>query len=138
MRFLRHRLTSPAGFTLIEVVVAMTIIGLGVVTLLEIFSLGMRLGARSSVRTEAISQARQVMDEFLARRKWQDGTEQGRLAADSHWKLAVRPAPNPSSALSLASEWELKEVVLDMFVTDAGRERHLELKTIRLVRKANP
>ncbi len=35
------------GFTLLEVVVAMSIVALGVVTLFEIFSLGLRLGARS-------------------------------------------------------------------------------------------
>lgn len=115
----------------------MTIVGLGVVTLLEIFSLGMRLGARSSVRTEALSYGRQVMDEFLARRKWQDGTEQGKLAANSRWKLQVRPAPGRSSA-SLASEWELKEVALEMMVTDAGRERSIELNTMRLVKKTTP
>ncbi len=52
-----------AGFTLLEVVVAMTIVGLGVVTLLEIFSLGLRLEARSSVRTAGISYGRQALDE---------------------------------------------------------------------------
>jgi prepilin-type N-terminal cleavage/methylation domain-containing protein len=57
-----------AGFTLLEVVVAMAIVGLGVVTLLEIFSLGLRLGARSSFDTESMAYGRLVMDEVLARR----------------------------------------------------------------------
>ena len=55
--------SSPAkGFTLLEVVVAMTIVGLGVVTLLEIFSMGLRLGTRSTYRTDAVVQGRRIMD----------------------------------------------------------------------------
>jgi prepilin-type N-terminal cleavage/methylation domain-containing protein len=130
--------SSKAGFTLLEIIVAMTIIGLGVVTLLEIFSLGTRLGGRSIARTEALSYGRQVMDEFLARRTWHDGTEQGKLHGTSRWKLEVRPVRDSLSGPRLASEWELKEVALEMFVTDAGRERQLELNTMRLVKKAKP
>jgi prepilin-type N-terminal cleavage/methylation domain-containing protein len=56
---------APAGFTLLEVVVAMTIVGLGVVTLLQIFSFGLRLGAKSTVQTEAMAYGREMMDELL-------------------------------------------------------------------------
>ena len=62
----RTRLSSKA-FTLLEVLVALTILGLGVVTLLQIFSLGLRLVARSATRTESAVTAAAVMDELLAR-----------------------------------------------------------------------
>jgi prepilin-type N-terminal cleavage/methylation domain-containing protein len=130
--------SSAKGFTLLEVIVAMTILGLGVVTLLEIFSLGLRLGARSTVRTEVITDGRQVLDEFLARSEVQEGTEQGRLDPQSRWKLQVQRTKNASTELSLSNPWELKEVTLDMAVTEAGRERHVEFNTLRLVRKKNP
>ncbi len=129
---------SAKGFTLLEVVVAMTIVGLGIVTLLQIFSLGLRLGARSTVRTEVVTDGRQVMDEFLARGTLQDGTERGTLDPKSRWKLEVRGTKNASTELSLSNAWELKEVALDVMMTDAGRERHVEFNTLRLVRKKNP
>jgi hypothetical protein len=44
---------------------------------------------------------------------------------------------DPSTALTLGSNLELKEVALDVTVTDGGRERRVELKTLRLVRKQN-
>lgn len=116
----------------------MTIVGLGVVTLLEIFSLGLRLGARSSVRTEAMTYGRQVMNELLARRNLQEGTEQGTLDQTSRWKLQIQPVQDSSPALSLSDNWDLKEISLDVLVSDAGRERHVELKTLRLVRKKSP
>ena len=127
-----------AGFTLLEVVVAMTIVGIGVVTLLEIFSTGLRLGSRSSATTEAMTYGRQAMDEILLRRKIEEGALQGSLNERARWKLGIEPVREPSDTLSLSSAWELKEITLDLRVTDAGRDRPVELRTYRLVRKKNP
>jgi prepilin-type N-terminal cleavage/methylation domain-containing protein len=135
---LRRRFASfSAGFTLLEVVVAMTIVGIGVVTLLEIFSSGLRLGSRSSAATEAMTYGRQAMDEILLRRKIEEGPQQGSLNEGARWKLGIEPVHEPSDTLSLSSAWELKEITLDMRVTDAGRDRPVELRTYRLVRKTN-
>ena len=112
-----------AGFTLLEVVVAMTIVGIGVVTLLEIFSTGLRLGSRSSATTEAMTYGRQAMDEILLRRKIEEGAPQGSLNERTRWKLGIEPVREPSDTLSLSSAWELKEITLDLRVTDAGRDR---------------
>ena len=136
---LRHRFSSLApGFTLLEVIVAMTIVGIGVVTLLEIFSSGLRLGSRSSAATEAMIYGRQAMDEILLRRRIEEGPQQGSLNERARWKLGVEPVREPPDTLSLSSAWELKEITLDMRVTDTGRDRPVELRTYRLVRKKNP
>ena len=136
---LKRGFSSPsAGFTLLEVVVAMTIVGIGVVTLLEIFSTGLRLGSRSSATTEAMTYGRQAMDEILLRRKIEEGALQGALNERARWKLGIEPVREPSDTLSLSSAWELKEITLDMRVTDAGRDRPVELRTYSLVRKKNP
>jgi prepilin-type N-terminal cleavage/methylation domain-containing protein len=127
-----------AGFTLLEVVVAMTIVGIGVVTLLEIFSMGLRLGSRSSVATEGMTYGRQAMDEILLRRKIDEGAQQGSLNEKTRWRLGVAPVGDSSDTLSLSSAWELQEIILDMHVTDGGRDRPVELRTYRLVRKKSP
>jgi prepilin-type N-terminal cleavage/methylation domain-containing protein len=138
MKYFSTRGQSAQGFTLLEVVVAMTIVGLGVVTLLEIFSLGLRLGSRSTLRTEVITDGRQVMDQFLSRAALPEGTERGTLNPQSRWQLQVQGTKNAATELSLSNNWELKEIALDITVSDAGRERRLELNTLRLVRKKNP
>jgi prepilin-type N-terminal cleavage/methylation domain-containing protein len=136
---LSHPLFSrSAGFTLLEVVVAMTIVGIGVVTLLEIFSTGLRLGSRSSVATEEMTYGRQAMDEILLRRKIDEGAQQGSLNDKTRWKLGIAPVGDPSDTLSLSSAWELQEIILDMHVTEGGRDRPVELRTYRLVRKKSP
>lgn len=133
----RNLSSHSAGFTLLEVVVAMTIVGIGVVTLLEVFSSGLRLGSRSSAATEAMTYGRQAMDEILLRQKIEEGAQQGSLNERTRWKLGIEPVRESSDTLSLSSAWELKEITLDMRVTDAGRDRTVELRTYRLVRRKN-
>jgi len=130
-------LSRRSGFTLIEVVVAMAIVGLGVVTLLEIFSLGLRLGAKSSVETESMAYGRQVMDEVLARVSIDQGAAQGVIQDRGRWQLHIQSVREPERTLTLGSAWELKEVTLAVRLMDAGREREVELKTFKLVRKAD-
>jgi len=126
---------APGGFTLLEVLVAMTIVGLGVVTLVEVFSQGLRLGSRSAVHTDAMTYGRQAMDEFLVANKLEGGSDQGSLPNQGRWKVQVRPLPSSSTELSLSSPWELREVEMELRLNDSGRERLVELKTLRLVKK---
>ena len=129
---------SQEGFTLLEVLVAMTIVGLGVVTLLQIFSLGLRLQARSTVRTEAIVQGARVMDALLARKRLVEGSEKGNLANNGSWTSQVQATRDASPSLSLSGNWEIKEVALEMVIRDGAQERRTELKTLRLSKKTNP
>lgn len=126
-----------SGFTLLEVLIALTILGLGVVTLLQIFSLGLRLGARSTASTEAVTYGARVMDELLARKKLADGSDSGTVAAVGRWKSQVQAVRDSSPTLNPSNNWELREVALEMTVTDGGQERRVELKTFRLTKKAS-
>ena len=134
MRFNRQ---TSRGFTLIEVLVALTILGLGVVTLLQIFSLGLRLDARSAVRTESAADGARVMDELLARKKLPQGGESGTFGANGRWQAQVQSVREPLS-LDLGKTWELKEVALELYRLDGRRERLIDLKTFRLGKKTNP
>lgn len=127
-----------SAFTLLEVLVALTILGLGVVTLLQIFSQGLRLGARSSARTETVTTGARVMDELLARKSLSDGPQAGTLGATGRWSAQVEAVRDPGPALRLTSNWELKEVTLEVSVNESGRERRVELKTLRLTKKGMP
>jgi len=122
------------AFTLLEVVVAMAIVGLGVVTLLEIFSLGLRLGSRSYARTAAVTYGRQVMDEFLVHREVPEGQTEGAFGEEHRWTLNVAPVREEFKRLSPGA-WELKEITLEMRYRDGEREKQIEMKTLRLVKK---
>ena len=117
------------GFTLLEVVVAMAIVGLGVVTVMEIFSLGLRLGTKSSERTETVAIGRQVFDRILLRREPGEGFESGSLAQGYQWELRTSRF-KVDGTLPLGTPWELKEINLSI----RGGDRRLDMTTLRLVR----
>lgn len=116
----------------------MTILGLGVVTLLQIFSQGLQLGARSTARTETIASGARVMDELLARRALAEGAQAGKLGVNGRWSAQVQAVRDPSPDLNLSSNWELKEVAVEVTVVESGLERRVDLKTLRLSKKGSP
>lgn len=137
MKFRISNLESRNGFTLLEVVVAMSIVGLGVVTLLQVFSSGLRLSTRSSTRTEAISSGTSLMNEVLARPEIREGSEAGAAGEAGRWNLQVKIVREETQLLSL-NPWELREITLQVPYRDGAGEKRLEMKTLRLVRKKNP
>lgn len=136
MKTQNSKLTTQNGFTLLEVVVAMAIVGLGVVTLFEVLSAGLRLGTRSSEQTEAATYSRQAIDGFLVRRAMGDGGEEGSIGGRYRWSIEVRPFQESSQLSSV--RWDLKEVRLRMRYREGEREREMELKTLRLLKKKSP
>ena len=123
-------------FTLLEVVVAMAIVGLGVMTLFEALSAGLRLETRSSDQTKAITYSRQAIDGFLIRRGIRDGGEEGSAGGRHRWSVEVRPFQESSQLSSV--RWDLKEVRLRVRYREGEQEKEVELKTLRLLKKNNP
>ena len=80
---------------------------------------------------------RQLMDEVLARRNLEEGPDQGNFDGRGRWQLRIQTMNEPERGLSLASAWELKQVSVSVRRTEAGREREVQLKTFRLVRKGD-
>jgi prepilin-type N-terminal cleavage/methylation domain-containing protein len=133
MRSQTSNLKSQTGFTLLEVVVSLAIVGLGVVTLFEVFSLGLLLVTRSAERSEAITYGRQAMDGVLIRWGVKDGEEEGTFGQRHRWRLQVKPFQDETQ-LSTPG-WELKEMALEVWYQEVERRKKVEMKTLRLVKK---
>ena len=54
------------GFTLLEIAIAMAILGIGIVTVLQIFGASLRLQDRATRETAAVREARTAMDSLFA------------------------------------------------------------------------
>ena len=70
-----RRVPGSVGFTLIEIAVALAILGVGIVTCLQIFGGSLRMQARASRETRAVLAARAAMDAMLAAPEIQDHSE---------------------------------------------------------------
>jgi prepilin-type N-terminal cleavage/methylation domain-containing protein len=137
-RVLESKIQNPKykmenGFTLLEVVVAMAIVGLGVVTLIEVFSMGLRLETSSAARTDAVAYSRQVMDTLLIRQSFDQRGDSGSIGRTHHWQADIRPIRDESQLAT--PNWDINQITLRMRYPDGERDKWVELKTFRIQKK---
>jgi len=84
---------AARGFTLLEVAIAMAILGVGVVTVLELFSAGLRMEGNAGFRARAVVYARGLLDQTLALPEMRAGSDRGRFDETFTWEVVVREAP---------------------------------------------
>jgi general secretion pathway protein I len=78
------------GFTLIEVLVAVAILGVGLTVLIELFSGGLRLGRASEEYTKAVNYARIKMEEIAVKPTIKEGSEEGEFDETFRWQVEVK------------------------------------------------
>ena len=137
------------GFTLLEIAVALAILGIGVVTVLQTFQGALRLQRRASQENQALLAARRKLDEVFSAPLHGSGCP-GRLPLPEGAHCEVRPA-KPDDVGLTADEWEaagfpdadpgdlediseeprLFVVELQMPWSDAGASRTFAIKTFR-------
>lgn len=78
------------GFTLIEVVVALAILGVGLIVIIELFSGGLRLGKTSEEYTKAVEYARMKMEEIAVQRSVEEGIEEGEFDDVFRWRVGAK------------------------------------------------
>jgi prepilin-type N-terminal cleavage/methylation domain-containing protein len=78
------------GFTLIEVVVALAILGVGLMVIIELFSGGLRLGRATGEYTKAVNYARMKMEEVSIKDWVEEGTEEGECDKTYRWRVGVK------------------------------------------------
>jgi len=78
------------GFTLIEVSIAVAILGVGLTVLIELFSGGLRLGRASEEYTKAVNYARSKMEEIAVKPIIKEGSEEGEFDETYRWQVDVK------------------------------------------------
>jgi len=109
---------EASGFTLLEIAVALAILGIGVVTTLQIFSGSLRLQDRATRQSRAVLHARATMDALLFQPEITDHSEE-RTTADGYvTHILVRHAEPLEGAPELGDAEELPETTLRYLQVD--------------------
>ena len=124
--------SATRGFTLIEVLVALTIMAFAVVYLVQLLSSNLRLISTSGDYMDAIVQAESKMREIVSREKleeksWREETDQG-------YQVDV----SISEALKERSEnlpMKLLRIEMNFSWQKALKKKTLTLKTLKMVNK---
>ena len=120
------------GFTLIEILASLTLIGLAVVYLVQLFSANLRTIGTSQDYMEALTRAEAVMREITERDKieeasWQEETDQGYRVAVSvseAEKERTEDLPVKLLQIEMTFSWET-----------ALRKKSLTLRSLKVVER---
>lgn len=131
------RAGARAGFTLLEIAVALAILGVGVVTCLEIFSASLRIQDRASRETRAVLAGRAAMDALLFQPEIADHSECRPSAEGYKTCVVVRHATAEDglevddSEMGVASDVSLRYLQVDVSWQDANGVKTYTLKSLR-------
>jgi prepilin-type N-terminal cleavage/methylation domain-containing protein len=132
------RRAAAAGFTLLEIAVALAILGVGIVTCLQIFGGSLRLQDRATRQSRAVLHARAAMDALLFQPGEQlvDHSEERPTTADGfQTHILVRHAGVEEGidarALSFSSDQALRYLQVDVTWQDGLGTKTYTLKSLR-------
>ena len=131
---MRHE--PRAGFTLLEIAVALAILGIGVVTCLQIFSGSLRLQDRAARESRAVLHARATMDALLFQPEIVDHSEERTTADGFQTHILVRHAGAEegidTKALDFSSDQALRYLQVDVSWQDGLGTKTYTLKSLRV------
>jgi len=127
-----RRQRSRAGFTLLEVLVALAILALAFGVLLQIFSTGLRTVDTGDVHARAIAVAESVLAGIGPDVPLEPGASGGVNADFYIWNYAVSPAPGE---FVLEDDERVFEVVVTVRWGKPPKGGSVELKTLRVAQE---
>ena len=105
------------GFTLLEIVVAVAILGVGVSMAMQVFSGGLKNIHRISMAQKAMNHAENVMNEVLSDQAIIGPVElSGELDADFSYSVQVAPWNPPDNGMALPGPPERRAEILSVVV----------------------
>jgi general secretion pathway protein I len=127
---------STTGFTLIEVVVAMAILGVALTVIIELFSGGLRLARTSAEYTKAINYARMKMEEIAVKQTLEEGTQEGEFDHTFRWQIETKKVDvlPIEKGIDFMPSTELFQVKVNVLWKSGPRERSTRLETYRTIK----
>ncbi len=117
-----------AGFTLLEVMIALAILGVAFALAMELLATGVRSAKASEDYTQAVLLARQKLAEIAATPNAEGSADGGEFGGGFRWSSEVQPLPQEEDLPALLYQVRVR-------VTWPGRrgEKFMDLYTLRMV-----
>ena len=122
----KHRDRASAGFMLLEVVIAVAVLGIAFATAFELLAVALRSVTTSGDYTEAVILAKQKLEE-ISLRELRPGSAQGTVGPLYRWTAEISPEDGEDAQVPA----HLFKVHVTVSWTRRGRDRSVELVTLR-------
>ncbi len=135
---LRDRRRSQRGFTLLEVLLAVIILGLSITAILQQFSVALRAGGTSRDVSRAVLYAREKLEELKMAQDLPAASGSGTFEDGYTWETRVMPYSIPEPEGEQVTE-QLKHEILQLTARVTWQygtqEKLVELTTLKMVKK---
>ena len=127
---------STTGFTLLEVVVAMAILGVALTVIIELFSGGLRLARTSTDYTKAINYARMKMEEIAVQQTMEEGSQEGEFDSAFRWQVETKKVDvlPIEKGIDFKPPTQLFQVKVNVLWKSGLREKSTRLETYRTIK----
>ncbi|MCH8157483.1 MAG: prepilin-type N-terminal cleavage/methylation domain-containing protein [Nitrospinae bacterium] len=122
---------SEAGFSLLEVIVALAIMALGFFTVMQLFSGSIRTVGLSEQYLKAVTLAHSKMGE-LELTSYRIDDSAGTFPDEENYRWELEISPYSSSLSNEAENIHLSEVLLRVLWKDLNKVRTIELTTVKV------
>ena len=137
-RGLRNRRVSGSdkGFTLIEILVAISILAISLVVILQLFSGALKSSRVSDEYTRGIFYAQEKMEEILLKQRLTSGVEEGEFDPAYRWRAEIVRMEQTEEEASKLPFDTFQITVNVTWGTDAmGKGKQFQLSTLKVVEK---
>ena len=136
MNYLSQNRNIKNGFTLLEVVVALAILGVGLMVIIELFAGGLRLGRVSEEYTKAVNYSRMKLEELALKPPAEEGVEEGEFNETYRWKIETKRIDLLpfERGTDFKPPVELFHVKVDVIWKSGLKERSVGLESYRTIR----
>jgi len=127
------------GFTLIETLIAISVLAISIVVLLQLFSGGLKSSKLSDEYTRGIFHAREKMDEILLAAELNEGVIDGKFDDGFRWSAEARHL-DIEEAKDVRLPFRAFNIDVNVMWDADGREKHFTISATKLVKpgKDNP
>ena len=125
---------SNGGFTLIETLVAISILGISLVIILQLFSGGLKSSRLSDEYTLGIFHAREKMDEILLAGDLTEGIINGAFGDGFKWKAEALRL-DVAAAKDVILPFRAFNIRVDVMWDAGGQEKRFTISAIKLVKQ---
>ncbi len=120
--------SREAGFTLLEVIIALAILGVAFALAIQLLGNGMRAARTSQEYTQAALLSRQKMAEIALASSQEGSVESGDFGGGFRWTSEVQPVPQDNESLPA----RLYQVRVRISWPGRAAEKSLDLYTLRM------
>lgn len=125
---------SDRGFTLIEILVAISVLSIAMVVILQLFSGGLKSSRLSDAYAKGVFHAREKMEEILLGAEFAEDVSEGEFDDAYRWRSdIIRQEQSEEEASKLP--FYAYHIRVDIFWDEGDKEKNFGINTMKLVEK---